>query len=106
MYAALFGGYEATKYSLLYFLNIPESHDAMSRIEGFSCILTSGLVASYLSESVSHYMSSFEEIGIAKGFARMRTVPVRSFRSLLPAVATSTIGFIAYEYTKDKFDIS
>jgi hypothetical protein len=105
-YASLFGGYEASKYALLYLLNLNETHEDMSRLEGFFCILVSGLFSGFLSERMMYYTSSFETVGLRKGLLSIPSLPRTSLRACLPGMSSSAIGFIAYEYTKDHFDIA
>ena len=106
VFGALFGGYETSKFLMLRLMDLSDTDEDMSRIEGFACILTSGLLAGFISECAAHYTSSFEADGIRAGIRAMRQTPPPALRAQLPGVASSAIGFIAYEYTKDNFDIS
>lgn len=106
VFGTLFGGYETSKYLTLRLLDLSDSDEDMSRIEGFSCILFSGLLAGYVSECAAHYTSAFEIGGIRAGLRELKRSPPPALRAQLPGVASSAIGFVAYEYTKDYFDFS
>ena len=104
VHGLLFGVYETVKTFLLSHMLLTENHDDLTRLEGFMCISCAGVTSGTCSEVAAHYCEAFEISGISDGFKRIRWANGPTVRSLLPGIFSNAVGFISYEYTKEKFN--
>ena len=118
-HASLFSVYETSKvslFSLRYGANVTsrkvkeeeeeaeESHDettfSMLRSEAVATVFLSASLAALVSEAMTHYSSLLEQHGIRNGIKKIRTHSSPVMREILPMMAPTALGFLAYEYSK------
>lgn len=102
VHGSLFGTYELTKRTCLYLLNLTHETDHLTKLEGGLSIISGGLAAGVMSDTIGALTAPFEEFGILEGIqsiVKNRPQISYSIRSLGPTI----LGFLAYEYTKEGF---